>query len=248
MYINKMKRTFILLTIAIITLITFGAKAQESSPIKSYFGFFGGLSIPQGDFKSTDYYNNKSGFAKTGVTFGLDGAYYFHKNWGIGATFAFHDQGELNATDVNNLAAGYTSSYSADQTTVTAVDRIHYLSLLLGPQYSFTYGKFIIDLRASAGFLKVTSTPSTQMELSGVTDQTAIFSQQSASATVFGYGGDVGIRFKLSDNVFLHLRGAYINSQGPAITNDGRTTDIGRIVTRQPITSVQTTLGLSFGL
>lgn len=247
MYIYKMKKTFTLLTIASISLMTFGAKAQES-PVKSYVGFFGGLSIPQGDFKSANYDNNKAGFAKTGVTFGLDGAYYFHKNLGIGGTIAFHDQGELKSTDVNTLAAGYTSSFSADQTTVTAVDRYHYWSALLGPQYSFTYGKFIIDLRASAGFLKVTSTPSTQMLVSGVIDQTTIFSQQSASATVFGYGGNLGIRFKLSDNLFLHFRGAYINSQGPAITNDNRTTDIGRIVTRQPITSIQTTLGLSFSL
>ncbi|MDB5025007.1 MAG: hypothetical protein JWP78_2762 [Mucilaginibacter sp.] len=247
MYINKMKRTFILIAIAFITLTTFGAKAQES-PVKSYVGFFSGLSIPQGDFKSTNYDNNKAGFAKTGVTLGLDGAYYFHKNLGIGATIAFHDQGELKSSDVNALAAGYTSSFSADQTTVTAVDRYHYWSALLGPQYSFTYGKFIIDLRASAGILKVSSTPSTQILLSGITNQTTTFSQQSASATVFGYGGNLGIRFKLSDNVFLHFRGAYVSSQGPAITNDNRSTDIGRIVTRQPITSIQTTLGLSFSL
>jgi hypothetical protein len=225
--------------------MTFGAKAQES-PVKSYVGFFGGLSIPLGDFRSTNYDNNKAGFANTGVVFGLDGAYYFHKNFGIGGTIAFHDQGEIKSNDANILAAGYTSSFSADQTTLTAVDRYHYWSALLGPQYSFTYGKFIIDLRVSAGILKVTSTPSTQMQLSGVISQTGIFSQQSASATVFGYGGNVGIRYKLSDNLFLNVRGAYINSQGPAITNDGRTTDIGRIVTRQPITSLQTTMGLSF--
>src|SRR5437879_2634813 len=130
--------------------MAFGAKAQDS-PVKSYIGFFGGVSIPQSDFRSTNYDNNKAGFAKKGVTFGLDGAYYFHKNLGIGGTLAFNDQGELTTTDANNLATGYNSSFSADETSVTGVGRYHYWSALLGPQYSFTYHKFIIDLRASAG-------------------------------------------------------------------------------------------------
>ncbi|MGZ3750507.1 MAG: outer membrane beta-barrel protein [Mucilaginibacter sp.] len=238
-----MKKTFTLFTLAFLLLLTVSVKAQ----VKSYVGFFGGLSTPQSDFAKTDYSNNKAGFAKTGVTFGLDGAYYFYKNLGIGATIAFHDQGELNSTDANTLATGYTASFAADQSTVTAVDRYHYTSALLGPQYSFTYGKFIFDLRASAGILKVSSTPSTQIALVGVIDQTKTFSQQSASATVLGYGGNLGIRYKLSDGVTLALRGAYIDSQGPSITNNNRTTDIGRIVTRQPITALQTTIGLTFG-
>src|ERR1700760_3720173 len=162
MYINKMKRVFTILTIALVTLAAFRAKAQDDTHVKSYVGFFGGLSIPQSDFSSTDYYNNKSGFAKKGVTFGLDGAYYFYKNLAIGGTISFHDQGELTSANADSLAAGYTASYHADNSTVTGVGRYHYVSILIGPQYSFTYGKFIIDLRAAAGILKVYSTPSTQ--------------------------------------------------------------------------------------
>ncbi|MDB5142391.1 MAG: hypothetical protein JWQ66_1104 [Mucilaginibacter sp.] len=247
MYINKMKRTFTILTIALVTLMAFRAKAQDDDKhVKSYVGFFGGLSNPIGDFASTNYDNNKSGFAKRGVTFGLDGAYYFYKNLGIGATFSFHDQGELTQTDGNNLAAGYTSAYHADNSIVTGVDRYHYLSALIGPQYSFTYGKFIFDLRASAGILKVSSTPSTQIQVVGVPEQTAIFTQKSASATVLGYSGDIGIRYKLSQGVHLVLRGNYINSSGPSITTINRTDNLGRLVTKQPITAIQTTLGLIF--
>jgi hypothetical protein len=246
MYINKMKRIFTILTIALITLAAFGAKAQDDTHVKSYIGFFGGLSNPVSDFGSTDYGNYKSGFAKRGVTFGLDGAYYFYKNLGIGATFSFHDQGELNQTDADNLAAGYTASYQADQATLTAVDRYHYVSILVGPQYSFTYGKFILDLRASAGILKIYSTPSTATQVVGVPEQTATFTQQSASATVFGYSGDIGIRYKLSQGVHLVLRGNYINSSGPSITTINRTDNEGRLVTKQPINAIQTTLGLNF--
>ena len=244
MYSNKMKRIFTILIIGFITLMTVGAKAQ----VKSYFGFFGGLSVPQGDFAATSYDNNKAGFAKKGITFGLDGAVYLYKNLGLGATIAFNDQGQMSYNDVSSIAAGYTATFAADQGTVTAVGRYHYATFLLGPQYSFTFGQFIIDLRASGGILKVYSTPAITSQLTGVAEQSKIFFQRSASATVLGYGGNLGLRYKLSDNVFLTLRGNYVNSQGPSITNDERTSNNGRLVTKQPITALQTTFGLSFGL
>jgi hypothetical protein len=95
--------------------------------------------------------------------------------------------------------------------------------------------------------VKVHSTPGTSILLGGITDQTTTFYQRSASSTLLGYGGNIGIRYKLGESVFLTLRGAYLDSSGPTIKNDGRNTDIGRIVTKQPITSLQTTLGLTFG-
>jgi hypothetical protein len=239
-----MKRILTSLTIAFTLLMTMSAKAQ----VKSYFGFFGGVSIPQGDFKSVDYGNNKSGFAKKGLTYGLDGAYYFSKNFGIGASITYQDNGELNQNEADSLASGYTKSYGADQSTVTAQKRYQTVNILFGPQYTFTYGKFLFDLRPSVGIIKVFSTPESNVLLSGITDQTGVFYQNGASSTVFAYGGNLSLRYKLSDNVFLTLRGAYLNSAGPSITNTDRTNEIGRYVTKQPITTINTTIGLSFGL
>jgi len=242
MYSNNIKR--ILLLTVFIALMTVGARAQ----VKSYFGFFGGVSNALSDFKSTDYNNNKAGFGKRGLTYGLDGAYYFYKNLGIGASITYQDNGELNQTDANNLAAGYTNSFGADNSAVTGVNRYQSVNILLGPQYSFSYGKFILDVRAAAGIVKVYSSPETTIYVGGVTNQTTDFYQKSASATVLGYSGTAALRYKLSDNVFLTLRGAYLYSSGPSVTNQGRTTDIGRIVTKLPITTINTTLGLTFGL
>jgi hypothetical protein len=241
MYINNMKRNFILLTIVFISLLTVNAKAQ----VKNYLGFFGGLSIPQGDFAKSNYDNNKAGFAKTGGTFGLDGAYYVYKNLAIGATISYQDQGELNVNDANILATGYTSSFHADQSTVIGVGRYQSVNILLGPQYSFAYSKFILDLRASVGIIKTFSTPGTNTVLVGVPEQTQTFYQRSASVANFAYGGNIGLRYKLSDNLSLALRGAYINSQGPNIRNDNREVAVGRLVTRQSITEIQATLGLA---
>lgn len=244
MYSNNIKRIFKSLIIAFFAFIATSANAQ----VKSYFGFFGGVSNPIGDFKRADYYNNNSGFAKKGLTYGLDGAWYFRKNFAIGASITYQDNGELNQANADSLAAGYIKSFSADQATVTATKRYQTVNILLGPQYTFEKGKFLLDLRASAGILKVFSTPETNTLLSGVTNQTAIFYQKSSSSTVLGYSGTAALRYRLSENVFLTLRGAYLYSPGPSITNEGRTTNLGRLVTKQPFNTLNTTIGLNFGL
>jgi Outer membrane protein beta-barrel domain len=244
MYINNMKRNFTLLSIALITLMAVSAKAQ----VKSYLGFFGGASIPQGDFAKSDYSNNSAGFAKRGITFGLDGAFYFYKHLAIGATISYQDNGELTYNDALNIATGYTSAFQSDVSTVTAVNRYHNVNILLGPQYSFEYHKFILDLRASAGIIKNYSTPEITTILNGSASQTETFYQRSSTATVFGYAGNVGLRWKLSDNWCLGIHGAYINSQGPNITNDNRQVAVGRLVTRQPIQEIETTIGLTINL
>jgi hypothetical protein len=244
MYSNNIKSIFTSLVIAFFVLIATGVNAQ----VKSYFGFFGGVANPLGDFKSADYYNNNSGFAKKGLTYGLDGAWYVHKNFAIGASITYQDNGRLNQANADSLAAGYTSSFSSDQATVTATKRYQTVNILLGPQYTFEKGNFLLDLRASAGILKVFSTPETQMLITDVPQQTDFFYQRSASATVLAYSGTAALRYKLSENVFLTLRGAYLYSQGASITNEGRTSNLGRLVTRQPFNTLNTTIGLNFGL
>src|SRR3569832_1977663 len=69
MYSNNIKRIFTTLIIAFFAFIASRANAQDAQ-VKSYFGFFGGVSNPLGEFKKADYYDNKSGFAKIGLTYG----------------------------------------------------------------------------------------------------------------------------------------------------------------------------------
>jgi hypothetical protein len=236
-----MKRVFTIVFLSIIIFTAFSAKAQ----VKSYIALYGGLSNPLGNYASTDYNNNQSGFAKKGVTFALDGAYYIHKNFAIGATISFQDQGKLNSTDAFNLAQGYTNSYSADQATVNAFDRFHNWNALIGPQYSFTYKNFILDLRASAGIVVVTSTPETNTTLVGVPEQTAIFYQCRSHGTEFAYGGVAGLRYKLSDSFSIGIKGAYVASPGTPVTNTTRSETLGREVTKLPINEFQTTIGFN---
>jgi hypothetical protein len=213
--------------------------------ISIYISIYSGFSSPTGSYGSTDYNNNESGFAKRSVTIAVDGAYYIKKNFAIAGIISFQDQGKLNANDTYLLAEGYTASYGADDASVTGYDRFHNWNALVGPQYSFTYKDFILDLRVSAGLVVVSSTPETAITLTGVPAQTAVFYQRRSSGTLFGYGGSGGLRYKLSDTWSIGIKTAYVCSDGTTVTNDGRTETLGRLVTKLPISEVQTTLGFS---
>jgi len=245
-----MKKAFTIISAIVIIFSAFNSEAQDKQQDnkiyeKSYIGLYGGISNPTGNYGSTDYSNNKSGFAKKGAAFGIDGAVYVYKNLAVGYTLTFQDQGKLTYDDTYAIAQGYTASYAADATTVTATGRYHNWNILLGPQYSFVYHKFVLDLRASAGLIKIFSTPETEVQLSGIPQQTTLFYQRKASAFVPGYSGSAGLRWKFSDNWTLALKGNYVSSAGPSVKNDNHTYIQGRYVTKLPISEFQTMLGIT---
>jgi hypothetical protein len=239
-----MKKTLTLLSL--ITLISFYAKAQEPKDyVKSYLSLIAGVSSPLGDFAQTNYSNNKAGFAKKGAVAGFDAGIYVYKNLGIGVTFTFQDQGELTTPDAQILADGYNAYNKENTTLVQAVNRYHSLNLLIGPQYSFTYGKFILDIRANAGIVKSTSTPQLLIYLDNSSSAEKTITQSSSKSGVFGYGGAAGLRWAFADGWDLGLKVNYVDSQGLKINTTGDIgTGIGRLVTKQPVSELQTTLGI----
>ncbi|WP_144909388.1 outer membrane beta-barrel protein [Mucilaginibacter frigoritolerans] len=246
---NNMKKTLTILTL-LVSFISFKASAQDDLPqqLKSYLSFQGGISMPGGNFGKSDYYNNSAGYAKNGAVFGFDAAVYIYKNFGIGATFTFQDQGELTTNDATNLSNGYNSSFVKESTTVTAQGRYHSSFLMLGPQYSFVIKKFILDLRASAGIMKSWSTPITDVEFDTSTTDNIEPQQLSSTARAFVYGGSAGLRYSLSDSWDIGFKLNYVNSDGIAIQNSDNPGTTGRLVTKQPITVLQSTLGITLHL
>jgi hypothetical protein len=248
---NNMKKIFTLLSAILITLISFSARAQDKDTkeyVKSYLGLLGGISNPSGNFAQANYSNNSAGFAKKGFTTGLDGAFYIYKNLAIGATFTFQDQGELNSADVQNLSTGYNTDFNKDITTVNAVNRYNNFNLMAGPQYSFAISKFTIDMRVSAGLVKSTSTPSLAIVFDNSNNPGLTLEQHSSEAKAFAYGGSAGLRYNLGGSWDIGLKANYINSNGLTITNGNNPNTMGRFVTKQPITELQTTLGISLRL
>ena len=248
MYSNNIKKIFTTISIAFLAFVATNVHAQDENPVKSYFGFFGGVSNPMGDFKSTDYYNNKSGFAKRGLTYGLDGAFYFHKNWAIGASFSFQDQGELTPNDAQILANGYNTDFFKDNTEITGVDRYHNIFIMAGPQYSWLYHKFTIDVRLSAGVLKSYSTPTVAVAFDNSTNTDLTLHQLSSTASSLAYGGTVGLRWNIGGAWDIGIKGNYIGTQGIKIDNSNNDGTIGRFVTKTPVTVLQTTFGFTLHL
>lgn len=243
-----MKKKFTILTTAIIILISFKTQGQDTKEyVKSYFGLIGGVAIPLGDFSKAIYNNNNAGFAKKGMVLGVNGAYYFYKNLAFAATLSYQDLGELTQDDAQTLANGYNSDFKTNSTSVTTANRYNSVNIMGGPQYSFVYHKFIFDVRAAAGFIKSFSTPSTTVEFTTNNTYT-IIGQNSSKATAFAYGAGAGVRFSLGDNWDVNLRGNYIQSDGLKITNQNNTGSLGRFQTKQPISEIQTTIGISLHL
>jgi len=240
-----MKKVYTIISIFILLFTAFDAGAQDASKQKSYISLYSGWSIPQGNYAGTDYNNNQAGFAKRGVTIAVDGAVYLKKNFAIAGIISFQDQGKLNQSNIDILSQGYVNSYSADNAKVIAYDRYHNWNILIGPQYSFTYKDFILDLRASAGLVWVTSTPETSITLGNVPEQTATFYQRRSAGKLFGYGASGGLRYKLGDTWTVGIKESYVASGGTTVTNEGRTENLGRLVTKLPISELQTTLGFS---
>jgi hypothetical protein len=245
-----MKKNLTILSAILITLFLFSfkASAQDDNPqAKSNLTFLGGISTPLSNFGQANYSNNSAGFAKAGPIFGLDAAIYLYKNLAIGITASFQDQGELDFNDVTALANGYNTSFAKDLTNVTAVDRYESINLMAGPQYTFLYKKFTLDLRASAGIIKSISTPYTTINFDNSTSATATFYQLNSTGTAVAYGGSVGLRYSLGDSWDVGIKANYINSDGLKIenTNNPDAGTVGRYVTKQPITELQTTVGIT---
>lgn len=243
-----MKKTLTL--ISIITLISFSAKAQDSEPkeyVKSYLALIGGVSTPLGDFKASTYENNKAGFAKRGIAIGFEGAVYVYKNLAIGAQLTFQDQGELTIPDVQILANGYNKILKVNSTLVQSVGRYHSINLMGGPQYSFTYGKFILDLRADAGLIKSGSTPVYTIFVSNKNNTSTTIVQNDSKGSAFAYGGNAGLRWEFADGWDIGVRFNYVKSDGIKISTTGDISALGatgRLVTKQPISELQSTFGI----
>jgi len=251
---SNMKKTLTILSAILTTIISLNARAQDKDPgepqeyAKSYLTLLGGVSTPLSNFSSYDYYNNKAGFAKRGVVIGLDAADYLYKNWAFAVSATFQDQGELTYNDALILATGFTNQLNKDNTTITTVGRYHNIMLMGGPQYTFTYKKFLIDLRGQAGAIKSTSTPTVSAVFDNLTSIENGYNQMSSSAIAFAYGGSVGVRWSFAEGWDIGLKGNYVNSSGLTIVNTNNPNTGARFVSRQPITIFQTTFGISVRL
>ncbi len=246
-----MKKNLSILFTLIIAFIGLSTQAQDVPAGKNYLGFYAGVSQPLGDFKKVDYYDNQAGMARQSVTYGVNWAHYFTKHIAGVIDLSFQDQGRPSSDALQALSAGYNADFSAQSTTVTITQRFQNFNVLLGPQYSVYFGSFSFDVGVSAGLLKSFDTPEYEINVykqvvSSTTLESTTFYQRSSHASAFAYGGNIGLHYNVSDGFGFAFNAKYVNCAGVAVTNDSNPYTNGRLVTKQPITVAQATLGLFF--
>src|ERR1700751_6043911 len=96
-----MKKKILITTLNFLSYVVFAqdnASTANDVKTKSFIGVTGGYSNLMGNITKTDYADNSSGYANSkGYNIGLEGAYYFHKYFGVGGLFS------LSTFNVTNL-------------------------------------------------------------------------------------------------------------------------------------------------
>jgi hypothetical protein len=221
---------------------------------KSFIEFSGGASIPMGNFASiaasgpiSGSYTTTSGFAKTGTHFAIDGAFFFSPHIGIGGSLSTASF----SIDTKTIAAGYLENYDCDSASAKARS-YNTINLLVGPYFSFPFGKVTMDLRVLGGISR-TQTPdiigTVINQYSGPTEgSVSTFVQTSGLANAFAFQAGLGIRYKISGHFILSLRGDYFYSKPELSFDNINRSNTGRILTsyNQPISGFNTTFGVGY--
>ena len=235
-----MKFRFLFLAAAL--ALPFAAKAQTN---KSYVGVQAGVSAPVGDFGKADYYNNKAGFARTSFHAAVDGTYFIGSSlFGLSGQLGFSDNGRASGADLDRLGAGYTDGFAVDESTVSLKGRYQRLTAMVGPTLAFPVGKLTLEARGLVGLVKSLSTPEYTVQLED--NSALLLVQKSSHKTAFGYQLGAALRYAFTDRVGLVLRSDYLYSDGVKIDNQNRNNNAGRLVTKQPIAAINSSIGLTF--
>jgi opacity protein-like surface antigen len=242
--------------IVILMLVAFtGIQAQNNG----FMSVFGGVTMPSGNWTKTAYNVNEiggwiptdpanlsSGFAGTGSTFGIEGAYFFSKYFGVGGMVS-HSTFGFNGLDT--LSAGYRSSFDVDQVTTSVGAGYTMWNFLYGIYFRYPFTeKFSVTAKLLGGFTTAT-TPSIAVDVFDGGNDDGVFTQEPCTANSFGYMAGIGVSYKILDYLSINLQGNYSSSQPDfLIDNVNRNNAIGRLLTEynQPLTYMNVTLGVSY--
>lgn len=239
-----MKKSAYLFSIIVISSSPVFSQQTNTNAASGFIGITGGYARTGGNLIQNDYSNPASGYANpSGINLGIDGAYYFHKNIGIGGMFSGTG---FNCKGLQTLSDGYKEDFDVDSSTVYAKGRYSTLNFLVGPYFSFPVNKLTIDFRAMGGMV-LARTPQFQVDLEDQKDVT--FYQNSSSAATFGFQLGAGLRYSVYKNLAIKLSGDFFYSRPDfKITNENRMVNAGRLIMeyKQPISGWYLNFGIAY--
>ncbi len=227
----------------------------------NFISVFGGITSPSGNWTKTAYNVNdiggwlttdadnlSSGFAGSGSTFGVEGAWFFSKYFGVGGLVSHNT---FNFAGLDALSAGYRSSFDVDQVTTTVNGGYTMWNFMYGIYFKYPVSdKFAVTAKALAGFTSAT-TPSIAVDVFDGGNDDGVFTQEPSTANSFSYMTGIGVSYKMLANVSVNLQGTYASSQPDfLIDNVNRPSNIGRLITEynQPLTYMSFSLGAAYML
>lgn len=233
------------------TLLSLSIMAQKGP---SFIGVSGGISFPTGNWgkaafisSTNGFVNDPAGFADKGGFFGVDGAWFFSKHFGIGGLFRY---GTYKTKGLDVLSAGYQDSFDVDQVE-TAANSWKMWSAMPGLYYDQRiWKKLSFTARALAGVTHAT-TPTISVDVTDSDIDDGTFTQQSASKTAFGFDGGIGLSYPVIKCLSVRLQGDYFYSKPDfMIQNSARDNAAGRLVNEynQALAGFNVSLGVSYTL
>jgi opacity protein-like surface antigen len=240
-----------LFVVAFLPVVT--CRCQEKG--RSFIGLEGGSSFPTGNWGKASTatsltslegtVDDLSGYANTGGFFSVDGALFFSKHFAIGGMFKY---GSYNLHGMDSLSYGYEQSFDVDTTRLTHTE-YKLWSIMPGLYYQLQIAKKLyLTARGLIGISNA-STPqiTVTIEDGGVFDAPVV--QYSSSKTSFAFDVGAGLRYILTKNLAIDLKGDYFYTNPDfTIENSSRVNNAGRGITEyhQPLASFNASLGIAY--
>lgn len=181
-----------------------GSMAQSAS----YFSIKAGWSLPLGDYASYDL--DQGAFTTNGLSFGVDGVWFFYKNIGLGADAAY----SLHSVDAIALATEtlYASSDVLLNDLYVRSDPYKVVTTLIGIHYHYSILKKIsIEPKILAGVM-VAYTPFELYEAEYFLLPNNYFKKTSSRDESFAYKAGIAVKYDIASCLMLKISGEYTSS------------------------------------
>jgi hypothetical protein len=206
----------------------------------SYFSIKAGWSMPMGDYAS--YHLDQGAFTTNGLSFGVDGAWFFYKNLGFGADVGY----TLHSVDAPALATE-TLDASSDvllNNLYVRSDPYKVVTAFLGVHYDFSiFERLSIEPKVLAGVM-IAYTPFQLYETEYFLLPDNYFKKTSSRDESFAFKTGLAIKYSIATCLMLKMSGEYTTSN----MSFGFSNSSGKYYRDQKISYLDLSLGLVYKL
>jgi hypothetical protein len=243
--INTMRNTILpLAALLLISSSAFAQKHKDDAESSGYVIAGGGGAIPLGEFQNDGLSDKQSGFAQTGAHSFLEFAMPIDRsNFGVAVNLSYY-KNDINTVDIQTQLE---NKYSGTSVTVNT-DGYQLTTVTGGLYLTFPVQKFSFDIKLLAG-IALAKFPNVTTKVEDVnTGITASEHSATTSSAAFAFGGNLTIRYAITDHFCIFLQSGAIHTDVDFRTASTNSIDYTTNVTYgdQPMTLVHFSGGLGF--